>query len=180
MISDVIDLSGTVSSDTEGTADGPIGLSFTGTIEPTNTDWAYFTVLRAGTVTLTSRTDPYDGTPEDLPWSVRKDSSTVTSGTGSGSFSVTPGTYYIKVDAFQGMTGLDYYYINLSAVNASEYATRYLLKDHLGSTRAIVDEIGTHLASYDYYPFGLEMPDRSINQANSTDIYKFTGYENDP
>lgn len=178
----VIDLSGTVSSesesnDTQGTADGPIGLSFTGTIEPANTDWAYFTVLRAGTVTLTSRTDPYDGTPEDLPWSARKNGSTVATGTGTGSFSVTAGTYYIKVDASQGMTGLDYYDINLSAVNASEYATRYMLKDHLGSTRAIVDEIGTHLASYDYYPFGLEMPGRSSSSSNANTDYKFTGYE---
>jgi len=57
-----------------------------------------------------------------------------------------------------GMTGGDYYNVHLSAQSSAEYATRYFLTDHLGSTRAIVDEIGTHLASYDYYPFGLGMP----------------------
>jgi|GEM_PF-807949 len=56
---------------------------------------------------------------------------------------------------------------------------RYFLKDHLGSVRATVDQSGNVDGYDDYYPFGLVMPDRSSNQANSTDIYKFTGYEND-
>ncbi len=184
VVDPVIDLTGTVSTesesnDTKATADGPIGLSTWGSTsgnqEP---DWYYFEVLRSGTVTITkARTwAEFQSTEYDLDWSVSKDGTTVATGTGSGSFSVTAGTYYIELDPLQVA---DYYDLNLSAQNSTEYATRYFLKDHLGSTRAIVDEIGTHLASYDYYPFGLEMPGRSSSSGTQIDSYKYTGHEHD-
>ncbi|RNC79857.1 MAG: hypothetical protein ED557_12015 [Balneola sp.] len=180
----VIDLTNTVSSESEpngsqASADGPIGLSVYASISGSDSDWYYFEVLRSGTVTITKArtTAEYESTEYDLDWEVVKNSSTVATGTGSGSFSVTPGTYYIKINYLQGVA--DYYDLELSAQSSAEYATRYFLKDHLGSTRAIVDEIGTHLDSYDYYPFGLEMPGRSSNSANPNDNYKYIGEELD-
>lgn len=53
----------------------------------------------------------------------------------------------------------------------------YYITDHLGSTRAVVDDAGTVLETFDYYPFGLLMPKR--NTANSGTIEKFTGKERD-
>ncbi len=144
----------------------------------TDLDWYYFEVLRSGTVTITKArtTAEYESTEYDLSWEVFK-SGSVATGTGSGSFSVSPGTYYIKINYLQGVA--DYYDLKLSAQSSTEYATRYFLKDHLGSTRAIVDEIGTHLASYDYYPFGLEMPGRVSTSSTQIDPYKYTGHERD-
>jgi RHS repeat-associated protein len=54
----------------------------------------------------------------------------------------------------------------------------YYLTDHLGSVRVTVDERGDPVGWDDYYPFGLQMPDRSQQQYGSplTDA-KFTGHE---
>ena len=54
---------------------------------------------------------------------------------------------------------------------------RYYITDHLGSTRAVVDEAGNVLETFDYYPFGLLMPKRNTAGANT--IEKFTGKERD-
>jgi RHS repeat-associated protein len=55
----------------------------------------------------------------------------------------------------------------------------YYLKDHLGNIRVTVDEDGNSVAWNDYYPFGLQMPQRSMNNALSNNIYKFSGKELD-
>ncbi len=52
----------------------------------------------------------------------------------------------------------------------------YYITDHLGSTRAVVDQAGAVKENRDYYPFGLEMPDRS---STSDYPYKYTGHERD-
>ncbi|MEX2345025.1 MAG: Ser-Thr-rich GPI-anchored membrane family protein [Balneolaceae bacterium] len=54
---------------------------------------------------------------------------------------------------------------------------RYYIKDHLGSTRAVVNDVGTVLEAFDYYPFGLLMPKRNTAGANT--LEKFTGKERD-
>ncbi|MCC5926968.1 MAG: hypothetical protein JJU41_10460 [Bacteroidetes bacterium] len=59
--------------------------------------------------------------------------------------------------------------------NAPE--SQYYLTDHLGSVRAVVNRDGDLLSWSDYYPFGLPMPTRSANTANTHDMIKFTGYE---
>ena len=54
----------------------------------------------------------------------------------------------------------------------------YYLKDHLGSTRAVVYGNGTVKEALDYYPFGLLMPGRAY-QLGSDTKEKFTGKERD-
>ncbi len=61
----------------------------------------------------------------------------------------------------------------------------YYLKDHLGSTRAVVNSSGTVVEAHDYaegipldYPFGLLMPGRDY-QSGSETKEKFTGKERD-
>lgn len=56
-------------------------------------------------------------------------------------------------------------------------ARRYYITDHLGSTRAVVDNSGNVLETFDYYPFGLLMPKRNTAGANT--LEKFTGKERD-
>jgi len=56
-------------------------------------------------------------------------------------------------------------------------ARRYYITDHLGSTRAVVDDGGNVLETFDYYPFGLLMPKRNTAGANT--LEKFTGHELD-
>ena len=51
-------------------------------------------------------------------------------------------------------------------------------KDHLGSTRAVVNASGTVVEAHDYYPFGLLMPGRD-SQSGSETKEKFTGKERD-
>ncbi len=54
----------------------------------------------------------------------------------------------------------------------------YYIKDHLGSIRAIVNDQGTTVEAHDYYPFGLEMPERSfISGEQNKEL--FTGKERD-
>ncbi|WP_454880725.1 DUF6443 domain-containing protein [Sphingobacterium detergens] len=60
--------------------------------------------------------------------------------------------------------------------NGSSYIYEYFLKDHLGNTRAVVDQSGSIKQIQDYYPFGLEM-----NQGNAlntaSNLYKYNGKE---
>ena len=53
------------------------------------------------------------------------------------------------------------------------------MKDHLGNIRVTIDDENNVVGYDDYYPFGLQMPERCMNNANSSDIYKFTGKERD-
>ncbi|RMG23209.1 MAG: hypothetical protein D6732_24955 [Methanobacteriota archaeon] len=54
----------------------------------------------------------------------------------------------------------------------------YYLKDHLGSTRAVINASGSVVEAHDYYPFGLLMPGREY-QSGSETKEKFTGKEQD-
>ena len=55
----------------------------------------------------------------------------------------------------------------------------FYIKDHLGSTRAVVNETGGVVESHDYYPFGLQMPGRSFLATSTATKEKFTGKELD-
>ncbi|QRY57118.1 DUF6443 domain-containing protein [Sphingobacterium siyangense] len=60
--------------------------------------------------------------------------------------------------------------------NGSSYIYEYFLKDHLGNTRAVVDQSGTIKQIQDYYPFGMEM--NQGNALNTTsNLYKYNGKE---
>jgi len=52
----------------------------------------------------------------------------------------------------------------------------YYLKDHLGSIRVTLNQTGTHVGYDDYYPFGLQMENRSYNDGNTHSDQKFTGH----
>jgi len=54
----------------------------------------------------------------------------------------------------------------------------YYHRDHLGSTRAVANASGTVAETQDYYPFGLQMPGRSMTTGNSA-REKFTSHELD-
>ena len=60
----------------------------------------------------------------------------------------------------------------------SGYSRRYYVTDHLGSVRQTLGEEGTPIGGTDYYPFGLEMPGRSMTQGAPT-RENFTGHELD-
>jgi RHS repeat-associated protein len=66
-----------------------------------------------------------------------------------------------------------------SVIGRREGSNRlYYHRDHLGSTRAVVNASGTVVQTYDYYPFGLEMPGRSLTSGNYA-RERFTGHERD-
>ncbi|MFV1882913.1 MAG: RHS repeat-associated core domain-containing protein [Balneola sp.] len=56
-------------------------------------------------------------------------------------------------------------------------AKEYFVKDHLGSTRTVVNSSGTAIAYFDFYPYGKLMPGR--HTTSNDDRYKFTGHELD-
>jgi len=59
--------------------------------------------------------------------------------------------------------------------NGSSYIYEYFLKDHLGNTRAVVDQSGAIKQIQDYYPFGMEM--NQGNALNNSNLYKYNGKE---
>ncbi len=57
---------------------------------------------------------------------------------------------------------------------------RYYITDHLGSTRAVVDQTGTIKENRDYYPFGLIMDERSfVASGDDPTTEQFSGKERD-
>mgnify|MGYP006428865649 CR=1 FL=1 len=59
-----------------------------------------------------------------------------------------------------------------------EDTRRYYLKDHLGSTRAVIDKHGEVLETHGYYPFGAQMPGRQFTAGTPTKE-QFTSKERD-
>ncbi len=162
------------SNNTQATADGPIGNDTDGIIGPGETDWFYFNVSNAGTITINAVTEGYSGSSEPLYWEIRKDGSYITDDEGSGTVSVTPGTYHLILTPTQGVTASDYIDLLLSAPVSSE-ETFYYVYDHLGSVRMVYDDNNALVAQYDYYPFG------ALRSSYVTETTKegFTGKERD-
>ena len=63
-------------------------------------------------------------------------------------------------------------------VDGSSSERRYYHTGHLGSIRAVTDEGGQVVERKDYYPFGLQMPGRTLTQGPPADE-DFTGHELD-
>jgi RHS repeat-associated protein len=55
----------------------------------------------------------------------------------------------------------------------------YYLKDHLGTVRMTVDAAANVVSYDDYYPYGMQMPTRSLASSNEDARYKFTSKERD-
>ena len=64
-------------------------------------------------------------------------------------------------------------------VDGSDSERRYYHTGHLGSIRAVTDPGGQVVERKDYYPFGLQMPGRTLTQGPPADE-DFTGHELDP
>jgi len=60
----------------------------------------------------------------------------------------------------------------------SDSERRYYHTDHLGSTRAVTDQSGTVVERRDHYPFGLQMPGRTLAQGPRADE-DYTGHQLD-
>jgi len=179
----IIDTTNTISSetepnDTQATANGPIGLQpVTG--EQTghfDQDWFYFDVLQPGAINIHLEKQGwpmilavYDSQLNQLDYDDE--------GNGSRTLwnvAVSPGRYYIEISPREQHSSNIAYTLQLEELNP----TYYYFKDHLGSTRVVVNATGTILDATDYYPFGLAMPGRSHTTAPGTKE-GFTGHERD-
>ena len=98
----------------------------------------------------------------------------------------------------EGPGGVESYVYNAAGQVIAEYTTettgletglRWMMTDHLGSTRLVLDEAGGIKQRYDYFPFGEELPAGVNGRAGADyrsdvamvdrDRVKFTGKERD-
>ena len=60
-------------------------------------------------------------------------------------------------------------------MNGNSIQQRYFITDHLGSTRVVLNNAGSVLERYDYYPYGEKVPVTVANTGNTD--YLYTGKE---
>jgi len=61
--------------------------------------------------------------------------------------------------------------------SGSSFTYEYFLRDHLGNTRAVVDQSGTAKQIQDYYAFGMEMNPGNAYTSSPDNRYKYNGKE---
>ncbi len=91
------------------------------------------------------------------------------------------GMHTVKVTTTKtdGSVEEEEFQVDVGEENTFIKVKRFYLKDHLGSTRAVVDELGELVESYDYYPFGLQMPGRIYMAGQAVTRNLFTNKELD-
>jgi len=63
------------------------------------------------------------------------------------------------------------------AIPGSSYTYEYMIKDHLGNTRAMVKQNGEISQVQDYYAFGLEMNPGNAKGTSPNNLYRYNGKE---
>ncbi len=63
------------------------------------------------------------------------------------------------------------------AIPGSSYTYEYMIKDHLGNTRAMVKQNGEISQVQDYYAFGLEMNPGNAKVTSPNNLYRYNGKE---
>ena len=104
---------------------------------------------------------------------------------GGWSFYVTDGPQTLAVITEQGLSHINLVgngtfgrlVANGSGAITTSNTRYYHITDHLGSTREVVNNSGSWVETFDYYPFGLLMPKRNTASAETRE--KFTGHERD-
>jgi RHS repeat-associated protein len=104
---------------------------------------------------------------------------------GAWSFYVTDGMQTLAVITEQGLSHMNLVgggtfgriVANSSGAITTSNTRYYHITDHLGSTREVVNNSGSWVETFDYYPFGLLMPKRNTASAETRE--KFTGHERD-
>jgi RHS repeat-associated protein len=61
--------------------------------------------------------------------------------------------------------------------SGSSYSYEYMIKDHLGNTRALLKQDGSILETNDYYPFGLQISRAGQTVPSPENRYKYNGKE---
>ncbi len=94
------------------------------------------------------------------------------------------GKYYIYAGPFRLVQEIFPASITLESVsavggrfvmNGNSIQQRYFITDHLGSTRVVLNNAGSVLERYDYYPYGEKVPVTVANTGNTD--YLYTGKE---
>ena len=201
-IQSLLDTQGAITSETEPNdswqqANGPVGVDPVSGVQDGDLDhdWYFFDVEQPGIVNL--HLDK-EGIAMDVSVFDSGLNKLASDDSGYGprlipGIEVTPGRYYIQVAPreqhsqqipytleLQNSYELDYWNILGHGVEGKvlpDNTRRYYYKDHLGSTRMVVNEAGDVQSATDYYPFGMFMEGRSM--ASDAAKEGFTGHERD-
>ena len=136
------------------------------------------------TVNFTSTSTDSDGTISTTEWFFNALGGTA-DGTGTTfnwTFDIASGssqTIYLVVTDNESAKDTTSEVFTVQEAGTQTITRHYYLKDHLGSTRATVDDSGEVVHYADYYPFGMLLPGRSLISSNDEPKELYTGHEHD-
>ena len=136
------------------------------------------------TVNFTSTSTDSDGTISTTEWFFNALGGTA-DGTGTTfnwTFDIASGssqTIYLVVTDNESAKDTTSEVFTVQEAGTQTITRHYYLKDHLGSTRATVDDSGEVVHYADYYPFGMQLPGRSLVSSSDEPKELYTGHEHD-